>query len=247
MTTIPQPDFVGRLLGDGAELAVRPLLPSLFDPVPAPEPSEPFEPFAEPVARQSLQPEPRVAAAEPEVVVREPKAEQPVRPQPSAPPRAALPEVPKREAAQPKSPRRTVQETPLPEPKAVVPRRAPEVLATRSPEPLAPVKSTRGKPVAAKPQEIPVVQQVEKTVVRQGVNTVIPVIAPITPVLPAARPQSPVVPRRAKAVEQTVHITIGRVEVKAPSDKAPERRAAPRRQPTTSLEDYLRSRGGGTA
>ncbi|WP_156051360.1 hypothetical protein [Allokutzneria albata] len=54
-------------------------------------------------------------------------------------------------------------------------------------------------------------------------------------------------PRRSKTVEQTVHITIGRVEVKAAADKAPERRAAPRQQPTTSLEDYLRRRGGGTS
>jgi hypothetical protein len=63
---------------------------------------------------------------------------------------------------------------------------------------------------------------------------------------PAHRPTSPiVVSPQAVPAEQTIHVTIGRIEVRAaPPPTTPARpKSAP--APTMSLEDYLRSRSGG--
>ncbi|MEU1598353.1 hypothetical protein ABZ468_37435 [Streptomyces sp. NPDC005708] len=51
--------------------------------------------------------------------------------------------------------------------------------------------------------------------------------------------------RRERAAEPSVHITIGRVEVKATQEtSAPQRKQSDRR-PAMSLDDYLRTRSGG--
>ncbi|MCP3804201.1 hypothetical protein NLX83_33505 [Allokutzneria sp. A3M-2-11 16] len=261
MTTIPQPDFVGRLLGDGAELAVRPLLPSLFDPVPVAEPSpepgvqhqhrpSPQQKDAEPVILRpeavvpELAPGP-VDTATPVHPAPEPVSTRTPLPRPETEPVVASPPV---RAALPDSPA-AVRKDVAPQQESVHAPKAAEVLPT------TPVRRSRRAPIVVAttpPKEIavPVLHEVVKSVVQQekaAVTPVIPVVTPVAPVAPIAEAPRPVAPRRSRPVEQTVHITIGRVEVKAAAEKTPERRAPARRQPTTSLEDYLRRRGGGTS
>ncbi|HEV2777780.1 MAG TPA: hypothetical protein VGX25_00110, partial [Actinophytocola sp.] len=67
---------------------------------------------------------------------------------------------------------------------------------------------------------------------------------PDPPVRPAA-PRIPVVPRRAPVAEPTVHISIGRVEVRATAEPGAPSRAPASGRPRLSLDDYLRGRAGG--
>jgi hypothetical protein len=66
-----------------------------------------------------------------------------------------------------------------------------------------------------------------------------------TPVVPKlfARPEPDDL--RAQPAEPTIHVTIGRVEVRATTVEAPKRRE-PAARPVTTLEDYLRKQRGGT-
>lgn len=59
----------------------------------------------------------------------------------------------------------------------------------------------------------------------------------------SAIPVPPPSPRRQRAPERTVHITIDRLEVRAPATPAAPPRK-PARQPAMSLEEHLRQRGG---
>lgn len=74
---------------------------------------------------------------------------------------------------------------------------------------------------------------------------------PVRPLHTAARPAgpAPAAPwpqsRQGPAAEPTVHITIGRVEVRATRETPAPARRRPERQPATSLDDYLRTRSGG--
>jgi hypothetical protein len=67
------------------------------------------------------------------------------------------------------------------------------------------------------------------------------VVRPAVATPGAPRPAS----RRERAAEPSVHITIGRVEVKATQETSAPPRKQPNRRPAMSLDDYLRTRSGG--
>lgn len=74
---------------------------------------------------------------------------------------------------------------------------------------------------------------------------------PVRPLHTAQRPPepAPAAPwpqrRQGPAAGPTVHITIGRVEVRAPRETPAPAPRRPERQPATSLDEYLRTRSGG--
>jgi hypothetical protein len=67
------------------------------------------------------------------------------------------------------------------------------------------------------------------------------ILAPRLPLLPVVQPVQTSI---AKPVEPIVHVTIGRVEIRAVTAPATPKRAAPSK-PTLSLNDYLQRRNGG--
>lgn len=66
----------------------------------------------------------------------------------------------------------------------------------------------------------------------------------LPPAQPLARPPQPIASAETKAAEPTVHVTIGRVEIRAVAAPAAPKRPAPPK-PTLSLADYLDRREGG--
>jgi hypothetical protein len=67
------------------------------------------------------------------------------------------------------------------------------------------------------------------------------------PAEPGGRPGEPPLGHQERAAEQTIRISIGRVEVRAPTPPAPPAPPTPARlaRPSLSLDDYLRQRDEG--
>jgi len=75
-------------------------------------------------------------------------------------------------------------------------------------------------------------------------SLVLPALVPLTRLVRAASPPQPATVRETASPSPTIQVTIGRIEIRATPAAAPVRTARPV-TPKLSLEDYLRSRGGG--
>jgi hypothetical protein len=125
-------------------------------------------------------------------------------------------------------------------------------VATPPPDRSAPPGSPT-RPVRPETRQVDPI--VDPTPVYRNTTHVVPAAAeparghPVRPVPERARPTGTTpgarpVTRRDRAPEPVVHISIGRIEVRATQETAP-RRDQPRRQPALNLDDYLRKRSGG--
>ena len=74
---------------------------------------------------------------------------------------------------------------------------------------------------------------------------VTPVIQPAVRPAPAPRPL-PAIVQRERSSPPTIHVTIGRIEVRTPSASAVPSRAARPSGPKLDLDDYLKARSGGS-
>ncbi|MFD9894247.1 hypothetical protein ACFWY9_33275 [Amycolatopsis sp. NPDC059027] len=251
-------DFANRLLGRAGGATIRPLLPTLFEPVTAREP-EPLPPMgavspdrphrtdetetaapARPQDASPAEPLSRMATPAPAAAPREPRAVPP----PS--PVAGLP-ITSRES--------TVDEH-LVVPPGRVPE-APVVAGTRTVPREMPIplrhSGTRPVPVTtremAEPVSYPVVAP-DRTVEPRPDEPPDVARNAERPTVPARRSRkaAPVARQAEPAAEPVVHISIGRVEVKATAEPgknaAPQRKETPK-QPVLGLAEYLRERAGG--
>ncbi|WP_410670168.1 hypothetical protein [Amycolatopsis sp. cmx-4-68] len=250
-------DFVHRLLGRPGPAAppIRPVIASLFEPrraraavdaaLPLGEVTDsPQATFAVPPAAAAaapvVAPSPSVPRLTPALPAREPE---PPAPRKDGTPVAPEQPEPREEgplaADAPASAHPVTVEVVLPEP-----ARLPAEPARTSPE--RPAKTRRGGRAAT--PDMPSPSAPTPFPAEAG-----PVRAhPVRPVPAAAREPADVpkpprpASRRAPAAEPTVHISIGRVEVKAaPQPAPPPARAESPRRPAVSLDDYLRNRAGG--
>jgi hypothetical protein len=235
-------DFVNRLLGQAGAPAVRPAVTSLFEPMPTVV-GQPSLPMGE--VTDEPPPETRTPTVEKQTVVHAAVHPQPGTPAPASRAPAVEPSV------------RVVAAQPVEVAPAVVPDDQPELsqdaggkptpereaMPTRNPDPAAPAV------VAAPPADGTRVVHVRSSqLVRPDPDPprghpVEPATRGQPPQLPA-RPPLPAVARREPA-EPTVHISIGRVEVRAVPEAVAPKRAEPHRQAVLSLDDYLRGRAGG--
>lgn len=250
-------DFVNRLLGRDDAPPIRPVVASLFEPFAPADPESPLlsagtlsdwhadppgtiestptgpaNPIATPATRERL--------AGPSAAV--------------APARAAT-------VVLPRLPATTAKREQLAVP--AVPVRSAEAGTPADPQPWAPAAvSPEGRiepigprvtaPTTAAPRPAP--GRSSAVVVRA------PVLQPARrtpqvghPVTPSASSYSvhavgstvPVGVRRAAAGAPDVHISIGRVEVRAAAEPVAPPREEQRKQPVLSLDDYLRGRSGG--
>jgi hypothetical protein len=247
-------DYLGNLIARSVSptIAVRPQLPSLFEPAPAtretksgPEfeqesfieqlpatgPSENLVPMplSIPTPRQSVlrEPEQTVPEISPaKKTLRASQESERARPPTSVPvsPRAA-PTLREDEASNSARPRSDIIKSPLP-----------GVVASASHAVRAREETARLQPAGAlKPVVLPKPRENEMPA-RSAVQAIIPTIRPLPPVLPTAKPKP----------EQTINVTIGRVEIRAVPPSA-QQRAKPKPVTVLSLDDYLRQRTKGVS
>ncbi len=243
-------DFVHRLLGRPGPAAppIRPVIASLFEP----RRGRPAVDAALPMGEVTDSPQETLAvpAAAP-VVTRPPSAPRlapalPARePEPPAPREHGTPSAPEQRAPRedgtfavdaPAAAHPVTVEVVLPEP-----ARLPAAPARTTPE--RPAKTRRGARAAApslEDQPAPESLPAEAEPVRA--HPVRPAPAAAREPVDVPKPTRPV-SRRTPAAEPAVHISIGRVEVKAAAPPAPPARTESRRRPAVSLDDYLRDRG----
>jgi hypothetical protein len=240
-------DFVNRLLGEGDAPPIRPIVPSLFERASRAEEPLPMGAVTDLHPQRTIAPEPRQVVVELPAPAAQPMAcpahaEAPVAApsvaEAAEPVHQVVPAAPAAEKGHP-----PVSQVRLPEagtfelhrdraPDAVVERG--EVTSQRPPaapaaHPVAALPPVAAVPVAAAPPRAhPVGSLTRQTVPEHPVSTSIPVGA-----------------RRAPSAEPTVHISIGRVEVKASAQAAAPKPAQRANQPVLSLDDYLRDRAGG--
>lgn len=152
-----------------------------------------------------------------------------------------LPVMERRLAPPAVEPRDTAITAPVPDPS---PRRtASQPAATAEPEPAGPVRLARPPPV------VPVIAITQQTSDSAAVPTVAPArmppafgdVAPATALHAGDRAQSR--GREAPAPAPTVHVTIGRVEVRAVQAPARDPRPVRAGEQPMSLDEYLRRRG----
>ncbi|WP_158892899.1 hypothetical protein [Amycolatopsis anabasis] len=254
-------DFVDRLLGRPGAPPIRPVVPSLFEPItsagaepplpmgtftgsePGPQRTDEPRPVDTTAGNGGEPPAPAPVPAPPIAVVREPIAPPPVPAESTgekAPPTAVVHQVTGEPAPIPTAP-----QTPAPvrvpgerrvetvreivhhtAPPAAAPATHP-VSAVRVPEPPEPAYPREPPPAPVPPASHPV----------RPVAPGFPAVPPI----PVAAP----VPLRREPSEPDVHITIGRVEVKAAVEAERPKRRDPGKRPVLSLDEYLRGRAGG--
>ncbi|MFE0022447.1 hypothetical protein [Amycolatopsis sp. NPDC059021] len=254
-------DFANRLLGNAGGATIRPLLPTLFEPVTAREP-EPLPPMgAVTVDRPHRTDKPETAV--------------PARHQDT--PLPSVTSLPHKETSTPAAPRREPRVVPTPSPAAGLPVTSvestvdghPVVPPGRVPEmPAAVVARTvsREVPVPFRHTETRTVPVTTREMAEPPEPVSYPVVVPGRadavepeqaerpsagrPAVPARRSRktAPAARHAEPAAEPVVHISIGRVEVKAAADPgkntAPKRKETPK-QPVLGLADYLRERAGG--
>jgi len=250
----------------GAAPALRPRVPALFEPVgfgvgglepaaePGPKAPGPVEEPGQPAPRERIVEWPR------EEVRRAPeRTERPMtivaagRVEPREPERPGEPPAPPPVVAAPAA----VPAPPPPTPEA------PSILRTEKAPTLAPA-IPRGEESSAK-VEPPPAESLQSRLRAIADEVLVPEGAPPAPTLAPVSPRpleedvSPLRPSTARALEtdvavrtsqgsdegQTlVHVSIGRVEVRAPAAPAQPERARRRPKPPTRLDDYLGRRNG---
>ncbi|MFF0148744.1 hypothetical protein ATK36_5933 [Amycolatopsis sulphurea] len=237
-------DFVDRLLGRTGSPPVRPIVPTLFEPV-APlrtsavlpmgtfsesdPPHEPPAPF--PAPRPGTVPGTATVFHESrethETRVDIPAPHKESRPQPQPQPEPVREIIRERleEHTDPAAPSITVTSVTAPAVPVVAPPAAPAVIP--------PAASEATPPTVAPPTAEPVYAH------------------PVTRARPrpvaAEPPRPPKVRRRPEPTEPDVHISIGRVEIKAVPAPAPATPPRPGRSrlPVLGLDEYLKERAGG--
>jgi hypothetical protein len=241
-------DFVNRLLGRSGAPPIRPVVPTLFEP-PAPvraEPPLPAGTFTD-------------SGFDPQRTIERPVAEPVAVPLPPADPGGPVPAAALSVPASPAHPMSERNRSlPVAGAAAAPASAAPGFLvehrvervhavhpvpaATREAAPVAaalsPLPAPGGKPVpAAHPRPPEPIHPVTERSRAHPVHR----IALARPAMP---PVSPAGTRRAAATEPEVHVSIGRVEVKATAEPAPRKHREQGRPPALSLNDYLRERAG---
>jgi len=112
------------------------------------------------------------------------------------------------------------------------------------PSPPAPAHAPSARPAVVTPVVPPVIRPAAAETAPARPAVITPVIAPA--IRPVTAPRSlPSIVRGERSSAPTIQVTIGRIEVRAPSAPAAPGRAAPPAGPKLNLEDYLRARGGG--
>jgi hypothetical protein len=264
-------DFADRLLGRTAAPAVRPLLPSFFEPVAgstaqwaAPmgavtETAAPTTSAGPSASRTPVQPDPDAPGVPSVTPVRASETPLlPANPTPigsplaevrtvhasrtlAAPDRESLPErTAELDSASVPAPAQTAVPT-LPTLQTGHPVTTPGAETARPEAPIRPPDPVHHahpvRPAAADDQPLHPAHSAYSTVSATRRDQ---------PVRPAAVPLPPASRRSSRmAAEPTVHISIGRVEVKATAEPAAPKRAEQPRRPVLSLDDYLRGRAGG--
>ena len=227
-------DFVDRLLGRSEHPPIRPALPTLFEPSRAADPDElPLGVFSSPPAVEVPDPAgiaPAPAATPP------PPAPAPAPGQPAAANPVALPSGTQPPSA-PRPPgrdtRETVRATTVPERSLITSHTETSLLIDRG-RPAGSPGSTPPAPTAAPPS-----QRSAEAPRQPAAPTRAPRATPV-----GSPPQPPAVPRRGRR-DPDVHVTIGRVEIKAAAGRSagPQRSTTAARRPPVTLEDYLKTRG----
>ncbi|MCM6776641.1 hypothetical protein NDR87_22845 [Nocardia sp. CDC159] len=214
-------DFVDRLLGRATGAAIRPMIPTLFEPLAR---RRAGEPLVLGTVTDTAHGENSGGAAEP-----------------ICPPAAQSHPI---RILQAREPRPTVGALP-PErqPSSAVPVAAPEpVTQSRSGEPPVTVPVVE-PPMPSEPAHRSATSVVAHTklVHRQSVPVYEPAAVP-----PASPSRRATASRAGRPPEPEVRISIGRVEIRAAAPAAePTRRTDPPKRPRLSLDDYLRGRDGG--
>jgi hypothetical protein len=227
-------DFVDRMLGRSAGSAIRPLLPTLYEPITrgGVDESLPMGTFTS--TGHPLDTEP---AAVEQLSVPTPVYVMPAAPQLRAPTQIA--------ASVAAAPSRPIEPAPVAAPHPVVPAKTAVPSAPPPRRPADPVEararveqpSPSGPPAAPAPSAPPPVQR--PTVTPTGPTTEHDRFRGRTKAF-----QQALVQQRDRVREPDVHISIGRVEIKAARPtSAPARRADSARRPQLTLDDYLKSRG----
>lgn len=246
-------DFVDRLLGRAGSPPVRPIVPTLFEPVAplrtsAVPPMGTFsesDPPREPLPAPPQAPGPGTVPGTAAVVhesreTHERRVEIPVphkesRPQPTpGPVRETIRESPA-EHADPDAPSITVTSVTAPAVPLVAPPVAP------APAAIPTVASAVIPPAASKTTPPTVAPPTAEQVRAHPVTRARPRPAAAEP------PRPPKVRRRPEPAEPDVHISIGRVEIKAVPAPAPATPPRPGRSrlPVLGLDEYLKERAGG--
>ncbi|MGH3796779.1 MAG: hypothetical protein ACRDSP_18030 [Pseudonocardiaceae bacterium] len=240
-------DFVDRLLGRSGAPPIRPVVPSLFEPF-APAVAEPPLPMGT-VSESAHDPQGHDRQGhDPQGTVSSTQAGPPM-----ATPALSASTVPSFVP-----PAGAPIESPLPMGAFSDSARGPHRVAVpSSSDPAVPV-TARASAAHPPPPRIEPIRDIAETVARQlGVPVEHRVTASRTAVA-APRGGHPVAPRyqpvtsparaaarREAAAGPDVHISIGRVEVRAVAEPVAPPRKEQRTQPVLSLDDYLRSKAGG--
>lgn len=158
------------------------------------------------------------------------------------------------------APQRATQGPPISVPTASTP--APATGPQQRPEPLQPrdpLGSNEGnrravstEVVVARPMETPAAATIERApapVVHEQAPAPPPgaALRPQIAVMPPARSPRPLAHRLEETAmtQPTIHVTIGRVEVRATPPPAPSQKKGPSKPAVMSLDEYLRQRNGG--
>lgn len=286
-------DFIDRLLGRADAPPIRPVVPSLFEPVrpavgepplpmgtftdsdPGPQGTDVPDPVSAPVPLISPASPAREPAASPPApvvqAIREPASPatptEPVVEQPAATPPPQLVRVSREPAASPPAPVVHAIREPVATSAAATslagfpPERhvdAVQEIACRVLVPAAQPPAASSTPVVRVPD--PLALKGAQAESAPSAHREPPEPARPAPTLPSAHPVGPVVPgypvvpsipvavpplAQRERREPDVHITIGRVEVKATTEPGRPKHQEQSKQPVLSLDAYLRGRAGG--
>ncbi|MGI5518747.1 hypothetical protein [Streptomyces sp. CA-106131] len=246
-------DFVSRLLGIASTSTppIRPLIGSLFEPQQPRQPEEEPLPMGD-VTGHNAPPWPvgapeaprSAASAGPETVTRQPES-----PIGRGAGHEVVPPAPRPAPArldvgdEPPTPRKR-DTADIGDVAPVRPQGA-EIVPLAAPRPLGqPTETSAVEPQGDHRPAVATRRDVDaatKPVREHPVRPLHTVVRPAVAIPGAPWPAS----RRERAAEPSVHITIGRVEVKATQETSTPQRKQPERRPAMSLDDYLRTRSGG--